>query len=88
MITDDSSDSEVELYKQIPGHDGDTHDTGEPTFTAEQGVEAIGFGWFQIRLYVICGLFTVSTVEQCSLAVKLLTDSFFNCPPLEHGDYG
>ena len=56
-MTDDSSDSEVELYKQIPVNENDGE---EPTFTAEQGVEAIGFGLFQVCLYVICGLFTVS----------------------------
>lgn len=50
-----SSDDEVELYKQVK-----TEKKG-PTFTAEDGVESIGFGWFQIRLYVICGLFTVSS---------------------------
>jgi len=49
-----SSDEEVELYTQVPPREYG------PTFTVEQGVESIGFGFFQIRLYVICGLFTVS----------------------------
>ena len=69
LITDVSSDSEseIELYKQISRHGSDKYESGEPTFTVEQGVEAIGFGWFQVRLYVICGLFTVSWFSLFSL---------------------
>ena len=52
-----SSDDDVEHYKQVNGN----HAGQSPTFTAEEGVEAIGFGFFQIRLYIICGLFTVCT---------------------------
>ncbi|KAL4224126.1 hypothetical protein ACF0H5_017579 [Mactra antiquata] len=63
LMHDGSSDDDVELYKQ-------TNNTSEPTFTAEEGVEAIGFGFFQIRLYIICGLFTAAdSLEMMLLAV-------------------
>lgn len=29
-------------------------------FTVEEAVESVGFGFFQIRLFIQCGLFTVS----------------------------
>ena len=59
----DESDEEV-LYRQK----SQSGDAGA-SFTAEEGVEAIGFGLFQIRLYVICGLFTVSLLLLCFIPV-------------------
>ncbi|XP_052799993.1 putative transporter SVOPL [Mya arenaria] len=60
-------DSEEEvLYTQVNGHGAGKG----ATFTAEEGVESIGFGFFQIRLYVICGLFTAAdSMEMMLLAV-------------------
>nr|XP_022345746.1 synaptic vesicle 2-related protein-like isoform X2 [Crassostrea virginica] len=42
----------------------------ENVFTVEEAVESIGFGFFQIRLYIICGLFTAAdALEMMLLAV-------------------
>ncbi|XP_045173106.2 putative transporter SVOPL isoform X2 [Mercenaria mercenaria] len=58
-----SDEDDVELYKLANG-------VRPPTFTAEEGVEAIGFGLFQVRLYIICGLFTAAdSLEMMLLAV-------------------
>ena len=38
----------------------DSTDPRHKTYTVEDAVESIGFGWFQVRLFFICGLFTVS----------------------------
>ncbi|XP_052214568.1 putative transporter SVOPL isoform X12 [Dreissena polymorpha] len=60
----ENSDDEVAIYKQR------TSGLAKTTFTAEEGVEAIGFGLFQIRLYIICGLFTAAdSLEMMLLAV-------------------
>lgn len=58
------------------GQDGQTHGTftedgdGGASFTVEDAVEKIGFGRFQIKLFVLCGIFTASdAMEMLLLAV-------------------
>ncbi|KAL5016323.1 hypothetical protein ScPMuIL_005912 [Solemya velum] len=56
-------------YEKLGGDIVEKEETGEH-YTVEQGVEALGFGWFQIRLYFICGLFTAAdAMEMMLLAV-------------------
>ena len=38
----------------------ESEQTEGATFTVEEAVEKIGFGWFQIKLFLVCGLFSVS----------------------------
>ena len=47
------------LYSSIPGESEVEFDR-QSFFTVEEAVEKIGFGFFQIKLICICGLFTVS----------------------------
>ena len=53
MESESDSGSNVDMY---------TENTHKKSFTVEEAVESVGFGWFQIRLYLMCGLFTVSVL--------------------------
>ncbi|KAK3084315.1 hypothetical protein FSP39_011490, partial [Pinctada imbricata] len=49
---------------------GSTTSTRIKSYTVEEAVEAIGFGWFQVRLFFLCGLFTAAdALEMMLLAV-------------------
>ncbi|XP_061197259.1 putative transporter SVOPL isoform X1 [Saccostrea echinata] len=63
---------QVALIDDSSGDDlyGSANAEGGEVFTVEDAVEAIGFGFFQIRLYIICGLFTAAdALEMMLLAV-------------------
>ena len=59
------ADESLEKVALMDDDSDDNYNTSdiesENVFTVEEAVESIGFGFFQIRLYIICGLFTVST---------------------------
>ncbi|KAK3606569.1 hypothetical protein CHS0354_041539 [Potamilus streckersoni] len=64
----DDDDEEEIVYSQVDKK-WKGNQSGE-TFTVEQGVETIGFGLFQLRLYAICGLFSAAdSLEMMLLAV-------------------
>lgn len=61
ILTVDESLEQVALMEDNSDDNYNTSDTERGNvFTVEDAVESIGFGFFQIRLYIICGLFTVS----------------------------
>lgn len=67
----DESLEQVALMEDNSDDNYNTSDTERGNvFTVEDAVESIGFGFFQIRLYIICGLFTVAdALEMMLLAV-------------------
>ncbi|XP_035829523.1 putative transporter SVOPL [Aplysia californica] len=68
----ESSDTEDDTLYEISDKVKDkTNDRGhQPVYTVEEAVEAIGFGWFQIRLYVVCGVISATdALEMMLLAV-------------------
>lgn len=71
ILTVDESLEQVALMEDNSDDNYNTSDTERGNvFTVEDAVESIGFGFFQIRLYIICGLFTVS--KQMFQNLKLL----------------
>ncbi|XP_076108162.1 putative transporter SVOPL isoform X1 [Mytilus galloprovincialis] len=61
LLESESESSGGEMY---------TEESKKKHFTVEEAVEAVGFGWFQIRLYFMCGLFTAAdSLEMMLLAV-------------------
>lgn len=78
-LTVDESLEQVALMEDNSDDNYNTSDTEQGNFfTVEDAVESIGFGFFQIRLYIICGLFTVSIqvlniFSCCKLAGLTLT---------------
>lgn len=79
ILTVDESLEQVALMEDNSDDNYNTSDTERGNvFTVEDAVESIGFGFFQIRLYIICGLFTVSIqvlniFSCCKLAGLTLT---------------
>lgn len=73
---DDEDDLREERFEKVALIDDDSGDNlrdsagSGDVFTVESAVEAIGFGYFQIRLYIVCGLFTAAdALEMMLLAV-------------------
>ena len=59
----DEDDIEIRFLNGRHHHgDDDDEDTSrdkKQTYTVEEAVEELGIGWFQVRLFVITGLFSV-----------------------------
>lgn len=72
ILTVDESLEQVALMEDNSDDNYNTSDTERGNvFTVEDAVESIGFGFFQIRLYIICGLFTVSK-QVLNISMQLL----------------
>ncbi|KAK6190710.1 hypothetical protein SNE40_002513 [Patella caerulea] len=68
LHSDSSSEEEI-LFDMQYTDEVDKKEDGK-TYTVEEAVEAIGFGRFQLRLYVVCGIVTAAdALEMLLLAV-------------------
>ena len=45
-------------------------ENSDQTYTVEQAIEGMGFGRFQVKVFVICGLFAVSTFKIKLVSIK------------------
>ncbi|RUS78076.1 hypothetical protein EGW08_014156 [Elysia chlorotica] len=52
-------------------------ETKPETYTLEEAVEAIGMGWFQIKMYLICGVVGVSCAR---FSVLMSCDDLISIP--------
>ncbi|XP_071094452.1 putative transporter SVOPL [Haliotis cracherodii] len=66
------SDDEVlfEMHYTEEQEDDGKKEKVKDTFTVEEAVESIGIGWFQLKLFVVCGIITAAdALEMLLLAV-------------------
>ncbi|ESO95523.1 hypothetical protein LOTGIDRAFT_160688 [Lottia gigantea] len=72
LLSDTESDEEILFDMQYTdeNENGNNDEAEGQTYTVEDAVEAIGLGWFQMRLYVVCGIITAAdALEMLLLAV-------------------
>ncbi|XP_060075851.1 putative transporter SVOPL [Ylistrum balloti] len=68
----DEIDGDLEVVSLIQREAGDENDDeySGPTFTVQEAIDSLGFGLFQLKLFIICGLFTAAdAMEMMLLAV-------------------
>lgn len=59
-LTDSDDEVLFEMHYTEEQEDDGKKEKAKDTFTVEEAVESIGIGWFQLRLFVVCGIITVS----------------------------
>ena len=70
MISELEAIALLESESESSGGEMYTEESKKKHFTVEEAVEAVGFGWFQIRLYFMCGLFTVNITVFITMVSK------------------
>ncbi|XP_065054494.1 synaptic vesicle 2-related protein-like isoform X2 [Rhopilema esculentum] len=67
-MSDDESYKELLIKKDATEEDEDAH--GSSSYTVEEAIEKMGFGWFQIRLLALCGVaWMADSMEMSILAI-------------------
>lgn len=55
-------ENEVEMEEKIQVRSPTKRRNQDKTYTVEDAVESIGMGWFQLKIYLVCGVITVINI--------------------------